>query len=74
MSGWNGSSDTATFAIHGWASDGKPLIRCGVGWLQFSNLGRKDRAAIYALEVGQSVDAMFKTIAGRIVYRVERTA
>jgi hypothetical protein len=59
------------FHIHGWASDGKPLIRYGTE-IMGAALGKKDRATLAALEVGESFSPLFTTPSGKIAYRVER--
>jgi hypothetical protein len=59
------------FHIYGWASEGKPLIRHGTA-IMGAALGKKDRTILATLEVGQSFSPMFKTLAGKIAYRVER--
>jgi hypothetical protein len=59
------------FRIHGWASDGKPIIRYGTE-IMGAALGKKDRATLAALKVGESFSPLFRTLSGKIAYRVER--
>jgi hypothetical protein len=59
------------FHIHGWASDGKPLIRHGTE-IMGAALGKKDRATLASLKVGESFTPLFTTLSGKIAYRVER--
>jgi hypothetical protein len=59
------------FHIHGWASDGAPLIRYGTESMRAA-LGKKDRGILDSLEVGQSFSPLFRTLSGKIAYHVER--
>lgn len=57
------------YLIFGWASDGRPLIRAGHGWLNF--VPARTAKRILSLAPGTRESVPFHTAAGWINYEVE---
>ncbi len=60
------------FHIFGWKSDGSPLIRAGVNWLNFDRQTKALGEAIRALPLNEGKFLPFRTVAGEIAYFVKR--